>query len=360
MTHDHTANNAAAAPLARRRWGLAATLIGLLLVIGTGVVAGQVEPVALRRVLSVGLALATGDLGDRAFNDSAYAGLQRAQRDLGVRFRVVALQGRDAQFQNLRDLAQERHDLVIAIGQENADAIKAVAAEYPSQRFAIVDSAVEDPNITSITFRELEGDFLAGALAALLSPSGTVGFLGGADIPVIRRIEHGWTQGVHYINPQAQIISSYAAGKNDFSGFNKPDVGLQLTEAMYRQQAGVVYAAAGRTALGAITAAQQQGRLVITTGTDQRWLAPAVVLTSRTKNMDAAIVSLITELQAGRLRPGTRVLDLASGGVGLAPLDGQDLGPDRPALVPPEVRDRIAALQRDLVAGTIHVAEYQP
>jgi basic membrane protein A len=343
-----------------RRWGALATLAGLLGVIAIGIATGPAPPAAPQRILSVGLALGTGDLGDRAFNDSAYAGLQRAQREMGVRFRVVAWKGGDRQLSNLRDLAQERPDLIIAVGQENAAALTAVAQEYPTQRFAIVDIAVDAPNVTAVTFRELQGDFLAGALAALLSPGGTVGFLGGADVPVIRRIQHGWEQGVRSINPQARILSHYAAGKDDFSGFNKPDTGQQLTATMYQEGAEVVYAAAGRTALGAIMAAQQQGRLVITTGTDQRWIAPQVVVTSRTKNMDQAILRLLADLQAGTLQPGVRVLDLSSGGVGLAPLDGAGLEYGAPTLVPPEVRERIEAIQRDLAEGKIVVTEYQP
>ncbi len=343
----------------RRRWGVAATLLGLFLVVAIGLVGGRTAPSAPQRIMNVGLALATGDLGDRAFNDSAYAGLQQAQRDLGVRFRVTAWRGRNNQVNNLRALAQERLDLIIAIGQENADAVQTVAQEYPDQRFAIVDAAVDAPNVTSVLFRELEGDFLAGALSALLSPDGTVGFLGGADVPVIRRIEHGWTQGVRFINPQARIIVRDAAGKDDFSGFNQPDRGLELATQMYEQGAHVVYAAAGRTALGAISAAHQQGGLVITTGADQRWIDPNVVVTSRTKNMNTALFRLLTELQSGTLQPGRRVLDLVSGGVGLAPLDGSGLTPP-PSLVPVELRERIAAIQRDLVAGKIRITEYQP
>lgn len=330
--------------------GVLATLIGLLLVVGVGINAGQPARADPQPITSIGLALATGGLGDRAFNDGAYAGLQRAQRAFNTRFRVVEWKGRAAQVENLRDLAQERHDLIIAVGQENAQALGAVAAEYPSLRFAIVDAEVNAPNVTSVVFRELEGDFLAGALAALLSPGGTVGFLGGADIPIIRRIEHGWTQGVRYVNPDARILVEYAGGKDDFSGFNKPDVGAELTTRMYRQQAEVVYTPAGRTALGAIEAAKRQQRLVITTGNDQRWIAPDVVVASRTKNMDTAIFRLLTELQANELEPGTRELDLRLGGVGLTPLDSR--------LVPADVREQLAAIKRDLDAGKIEVQEY--
>lgn len=332
--------------------GFLATFIGLLIVVWVGIVAGQTVPPAPERVLSVGLALATGGLGDRAFNDGAYAGLQRAQQVYGIRFRVAEWKGADNQAANLRDLAQERHDLVIAVGFENGQFLQQVAQEYPQQQFAIVDAQVDQPNVTAVTFRELEGDFLAGALTALLSPNGVVGFLGGADIAIIRRIEHGWTQGVRYVNPNANILVEYIGGKDDFSGFNKPERGLELTTEMYQQQAEVVYTPAGRSALGAIDAARQQQRLVITTGSDQRWIAPTAVVTSRTKNVDTAIFTLVSELANATLAPGQRTLDLASGGVGLAPLDG--------GLVSPEIQATLATIRRDLESGAILVQEYTP
>lgn len=341
------------------RWGgIAVTILGLALVVAIGVVGGRPSPAAPAPVVTVALALATGDLGDRAFNDSAYAGLQRAQRELRARFRVIPFRGA-GQAEALRALAQERPDLLIAIGQENAAAVALVAAEFPAQRFAIVDAAVEAPNVSSIVFRELEGDFLAGALSALLSPDGGVGFLGGADIPVIRRIEHGWRQGVQYIDPDAQILVEYIGGKDDFSGFGKPDIGMQLTTSLFERGAGVVYTPAGRSALGAIEAAERAGRLVITTGTDQRYLAPAAVATSRTKNMDAAVFALIRELAADTLEPGLRELGLDAGGVGLAPLDGGDLPADATP-VPAATRERIEAIMADLRAGRIVVEEYRP
>ncbi len=330
--------------------GFFTTLIGLLAVIGVGFVASHTALTEPQPVLSVGLALGTGGLGDRAFNDDAYGGLQQAQQAYGIRFRIVEWQGNQAQVTNLRSLAQECHDLVIAVGQEYVPIIEQVALEYPQQRFALVDAQAEAPNLTSVTFRELEGDFLAGALAALISSSDVIGFLGGADIPVIRRIRFGWTQGVRYINPDAQILVYYASGQGDFSGFNKPELGLELATEIYESQADVIYTPAGRTALGAITAAEQQQRLVITTGSDQRWIAPEVVVTSRMKQIDTAVFTLITELQAGTLQPGMRVLDLQSGGVGLAPLSTE--------LVPLEVRIRLEAIAEDLDRGAIVVREY--
>lgn len=337
----------------RRFLAVIATLLGLALVVAVGIVGGQPAISSPRPVRTIALALAVGDLGDRAFNDSAYEGLQRAQRELGVHFRVVPFRDPARQPDTLRELAQERPDLVIALGFDNAEAVAVVAPEYPAQPFAIVDAAVDAPNVSSVVFRELEGDFLAGALAALLSPGGTVGFLGGADVPVIRRIEHGWRQGVLYANPEATILSEFISTGGDRSGFGRPDLGKTLTVAMFEAGADVVYTPAGGSALGAIEAAREAGRLVITTGTDQRWIAPEVVAASRTKNMGQAIFALAEEVVAGTLTPGARELDLFSAGVGLTPLD------DSP-LVARAARERLAAIEAELRAGRISLTEFAP
>lgn len=342
-----------------RKLGALATIIGLALVFGIAIAVSPAPSEEPQRILSIGLALATGDLGDRAFNDSAYAGLQQAQRAFGIRFRVAPWKGSSGQYQNLRELAEEQHDLIIAIGQENTDVVAHVAQEYPQQRFAIIDSAVDAPNVSSIVFRETEGDYVAGVLSALLSPDGTVGFLGGADIPLIRRIEYSWAEGVRSVNPQAQILSYYVAGKDDFSGFNNPDKGLLIAQEMYERGARVIYAAAGRSALGAISAAQEQKRLVITTGSDQRWIAPSVVVTSRTKNMDAAVVSLIADLRDNTLQAGIHTLDLSTNGVSLAPLDGSGLS-DPVVIVPPDIRMKVRDTEQALIEGTLQVREYSP
>lgn len=304
-----------------------------------------------QRVLRVGMALGRGGLGDRSFSDSAYEGLQRAQREFSMRSHIIDFQEGEEQVANLRTLVGENHDLIIALGQEYRSAIETIAPLYPEQHFALIDAQVEAPNVTSVIFRELEGDFLAGALAALLSEQNTVGFLGGADIHIIRRIEHGWSQGVRHINPNATILVEYAGGPNDFSGFAKPELGFELTTKLYAQQADVVYAAAGRTALGAIDAARQHRKLVITTGSDQRWLAPEVVVASRTKNMDIAVYTLLNEQRQGTLQAGTRELDLTSGGVSLTPLDS--------ALIPSDVREQVRQLQIRLMNGDIVVQVYQ-
>ncbi len=334
--------------LGQRGFTLLLTLLGVGLVIFVGWQLGGRTPPVQQRVISVGVAIGRGGVGDRSFNDRAIEGLIKAQQEFNIRSRLIELE-RDQQEANLRTLSGEGHDLIIALGQEYVEPLKTIAHEFPNQRFAIIDAEVDAPNVTSVTFRELEGDFLAGALSALLSKTGTVGFLGGASIPVTRRIEYGWKQGVLYINPEARILRDYAGDTDDFSGFAKPELGLELTERMYKQGADVIYVEAGRTALGAIEAAKLNGKIVITTGSDQRLLNPDVVATSRTKNVDIAVFTVLKELREGTLESGTRVLDMKTNGVGLAPL-GEPL-------VSAEVAAQIEQIRQQLHDGTITVDE---
>ncbi len=298
----------------------------------------------------VALMLARGGLGDKAFNDGANAGLQKAADELGAEIKTFEYQDGDAQLDALRQAAKDGYNPIIALGSENAKAISTVAAEFPKLSFVIIDTTAQGDNVTSVTFSELEGDFLAGALTALLSPNGKIGYLGGADVTVIRRIEFGFKQGVAYVNPQAEVNSQFIGGKDDFSGFAKPDVAKELTTQMYTDGNEIVYAAAGGSGLGAIEAALAAGKPIITTGSDQRWIAPEVVVTSRTKNMDAAVFNIIQQFTQGTLKPGTITLDYRSGGIGLAPLSE--------TLVSAEIKAQFEQIRADLEAGKIKIQPF--
>jgi basic membrane protein A len=301
------------------------------------------------RIFSVGLVLGAGGLGDKGFNDSAFEGVERASQKLGIRYDVLEFLG-ESQSAHLQGFAQKGLDLIIVIGWENIGPLREAALRYPDQRFAYLEETVEAPNITSVVFRELEGDFLAGALCALLSQNGRVGYLGGADVLVIRRIEYGFVQGVRYINPNTVILSRLAGGKNDFSGFGKPELGRTLAAELYDEGADIIYCAAGKTGLGAIEAAEAKDRLIVMTSTDQRWISPEHVMSSRTKNIGNAVYMLIEKLIKGELQAKTIELDLATGGVGLAPLES-----DR---IPDKVKRRIESLKKDLIKGEVKAEEY--
>jgi len=300
-------------------------------------------PGGSQRVLRIGMILARGGLGDRSFNDSAYSGLQSAQQQFGVRYDTIDFTTDEANLEGLRALAREKYDLIIGIGFENGPPIQTVAAEFPGLRFAVIDTVAEGANVASVVYREPEGDFVMGALAAMLTKTNQVGFIGGVDLPVIRRIEAGFTQGVAYENPAVAVRSELAGT------FTDPLAGQQLAAAQYAAGVDVIYNAAGRTGLGVIDAAKAAGKLTIGTSGDQRYLAPGFVVGNRQKRLDTAVTTLIAEVQQDTFAPGTRSLGLKEQGLTVGPFDE--------ALVGAEMRSHLEALQARIIAGEIVVGE---
>jgi basic membrane protein A len=320
--------------------GLVVLCIALALASG---VAGCVSPTPTARpVLTVGVILGTGGLGDRSFNDSAYAGLQEAQREYGIRFKTINYTTDDTNQAELRRLIENGYDLIIGIGFENAEYIQSLSQEFPDRKFAVVDTIVEGDNVASIVYREQEGDFLMGVLAAMLTQTKIVGFVGGADIDIIRRIEGGFKQGVAYQDPEVRVLSQMAGT------FSDPQAGKSLALEQYAAGADVIYNAAGRTGLGVIEAAAETGNLTIGTSGDQRYLAPGSVVGNRPKRVDMAVLSLVQELEEDRFQAGVRSLGLAEDGLGLGPFDEE--------LVTASMLNRLQELKQQIIAGDISIA----
>ncbi|MDY7077783.1 MAG: BMP family ABC transporter substrate-binding protein [Chloroflexota bacterium] len=301
---------------------------------------GEQQPTS-RPVLSVGMILGSGGLGDRSFNDSAYAGLQEAQRQFGTRFHVITRTTEEADLEELRGLIRQGYDLIIGIGFENAGYIETLAQEHPDRYFAVVDTVVEGDNVACVIYREQEGDFLMGVLAAMLTESKEVGFIGGMDIPPIRRIQSGFEQGVAYQDGEVEVIADLAGT------FSDPEIGKSLARAQYEAGADVIYNAAGGTGLGIIEAAREMDRLTIGTSGDQRYLAPGNVVGNRPKQVDTAVLTLIRGLESGQFTPGVRSLGLAEGGLSLGPFD-EDLVTDAMA-------NHLEELKAQIVAGELMV-----
>jgi basic membrane protein A len=299
------------------------------------------ETPAIRPVLSVGMILGSGGLGDRSFNDSAYAGLQEAQEQYGTRFHVITRTSEEADMEELRNLLRQGYDLIVGIGFENADYIATLAQESPDRHFAVIDTTAEGDNVASIIFREQEGDFLMGILAAMLTEGKKVGFIGGMDIPPVQRIESGFRQGIAYQDDSVEIVSDIAGT------FADPEVGKSLALAQYGAGVDVIYNAAGRTGLGIIEAAQEANALTIGTSGDQRYLAPGHVVGNRPKRVDTAVLVLIEELEAGRFTPGVRSLGLAEEGLALGPFDE--------SMVTGAMLERLETLQEQIVTSEIVV-----
>ncbi len=324
-----------------RRLGIAlvcVTAIVMLLsmpLVGCGAVGQQ------SRILKVGMLLGSGGLGDRSFNDSAYAGLLEAQRRYNIRFETVTSVSKETNLNSLRSLASNNYDLIMAIGIEHLDTLQTVAKEYPKVHFAAVDFELAGDNVSSIVYREQEGDFLMGVLAAMLTKTKSVGVIGGTDIPAIRRIMSGFKQGVAYQDPSVKVTS-------DFAGtFSDPQVGLQLALSRYNEGVDVIHNAASRTGLGIIEAARQTGKLTTGTSGDQRYLAPGNVVGNRPKRVDTAVLMLVDEAQHGSLKSGVRSLGLKEDGLSLGPFDEK--------LVTREMSDRLDALKQKIVDGQIQI-----
>ncbi|MBV9439059.1 MAG: BMP family ABC transporter substrate-binding protein [Candidatus Eremiobacteraeota bacterium] len=289
------------------RAALVLTLLSLCVAL-----AGCAQRSASSGAVRIGMVTDVGGLGDRSFNDSAYAGLQRAQRELHVD--TVVLQSRSAaDYQiNMTVLANKEFDEVFAIGFLMAKDVTEVAERYSKRHFSIIDAVVDEPNVTSVTFKEEEGSLLAGALAAMTTRTKTIAFLGGMDIPLLRKFEAGYTAGAHEIDPAIKVLVKYVGSFDDVAA------GKELAGVQYDEGADIIYAAAGKAGLGAIDQAKaRSGVYVIGVDSDQDALAPGKILTSMVKRVDVGVFRVCQDAAARRARPAHLTLGLKEGGVGL-------------------------------------------
>ena len=307
--------------------------------------------------LDIGIVFDVGGRGDKSFNDGAWLGGQLAADSLGARVRYIEPgEGSDREA-GLRLLAAEGMDLVLAVGFIFTDDVLALAREYPNVRFADVDFSVATdslgrplplpPNLVALKFREEEGAFLVGAMAALVGESKRVGFIGGMDIALIHKFEAGYRAGVLHVCPDCQIIAQYAGVTPE--AFKNPGKGKELALSQYQQGVNVIFHASGSTGLGVFEAARTTGKLAIGVDADQYAEAPGHVLTSMVKGIDAAVFDVAKSVQAGTFEGGVRVLGLAEHGVGYV------YDENNRALIPDSVRERLLALEADIIAGRIRV-----
>ena len=307
--------------------------------------------------LRVGLVFDIGGRGDKSFNDSAYRGLERAQRELGATFQYIEpAEGADRET-GLREYASRGFDLVIGTGFMFSDDIEKMAREFPQVRFACVDFTVKPdatpealpPNLVGLRFREEEGSFLAGAAAALVSKSQILGFVGGMDIPLIHKFEAGYLAGAEHVRPNVQVLTGYAGVTP--SAFKDPAKGKELATSMYGRGADVVFHASGTTGFGVFEAARAAGGLAIGVDSDQADAAPGFVLTSMVKDVDVAVFETIRAVKENRFRSGVQTFGLRENGVRLV----RDAG--NAQWITPTVGARLDALADSIVSGAIQVPQ---
>lgn len=265
--------------------------------------------------MKVGVMLSDVGLGDQSFSDAAFAGLVKARDELGIFFDYRELQTSGTYEKGLTELVEAGNDIVVGLGFMVVEDLEKVAKKYPKQKFILIDSVSEMENITSITFKEEQGSFLAGAIAGMVSKTNKVGFIGGADVPLIRKFKSGFEQGAKAVNPNAEIKVVYA---NDFGN---ADLGAGIASDMIADGADVLYAAAGLTGVGVLQEAQQEKKYAIGVDSDQYFFAEKAVVTSMLKNIDVALYETIKEFaNEEKLASGPIELGMTENGVGLAPI----------------------------------------
>jgi len=273
-----------------------------------------------------------------------------AKADTGVAYQDFEIQNDSQREQALRKFAERGFSPVVAIGFSHAEAVKKVAAEFPDTHFAIIDMVVDAPNVASIVFKEQEGSYLVGVLAALASKTGKVGFVGGMDIPLIRRFACGYVGGVKATAKDDEVFQNMTGTTG--AAWNDPVRGGELTKNQIDQGADVVYAAAGATGLGVLQTAADNKKLSIGVDSNQNYLHPGSVLTSMVKRVDLAVYNAYADTKADKFTGGVQALGVKEDGVAAA------IDDNNKALITPEMQAAVDKAKADIIAGTIKVHDY--
>ena len=313
---------------------------------------GAVAAVALTAGASLAEPALIFDLGgkfDKSFNEAAHNGAQRWAEQTGQTYREIELQSEAQREQALRRFAEAGANPIITMGFAMADPLAAVAGDYPNTKFVAVDvNWLDAPNIRQVSFAEHEGSYLVGMMAAMASKSGTVGFIGGMDIPLIRHFGCGYAQGAKAVNPDINIIANMTGTTP--AAWNDPVKGSELTKAQISQGADVIYAAAGGTGVGVLQTAADEGILSIGVDSNQNHLHPGQVLTSMLKRVDVAVYDA---MKAGEdVQTGVFTMGLAEDGVGVA------MDENNAELVTEEMSAAVADARSDIINGNITVVSY--
>lgn len=309
-----------------------------------------------RGKIRVGIVFDIGGKDDRSFNAAAWQGVQRAAKDFPIVLRDIEPGTPNAIEPAMRAFAERGFDLIIGVGFAQAPIMEQVAKDYPNIHFAIIDGVSQLPNVASLVFKEHEGSYLVGMLAARTSRTGTIGFLGGMDIGLIHRFAKGYEEGAHAVNPNIRVIQNYV-GVTD-GAWNNPGKGKELSLAQIQKGADVIFTAAGNSGLGAFDAVEQQGKqngrathYVIGVDSNQNMVKPGFVLTSMVKRVDNAVYNIVQELVNGKFSPGLHVFGLDKDGVGYS------MDEFNRELITPEAIQEVEEAKKRIIAGEIKVTD---
>ncbi len=292
------------------------------------------------------------DLGgkfDKSFNEGVYNGLQRFSSETGVEVMEFEVSNEAQREQAFRRMVQRGATIILGIGFGQADALAAVAADNPNLQFGIIDvSWLDLPNVRQYAFKEHEGSYLVGVAAALASKTGKVGFVGGMDIPLIRRFACGYVQGFKAAG--GQEVYQNMTGTTP-AAWNDPTKGAELARSQFDRGADIVYAAAGATGIGVLQAAKDQGKMAIGVDSNQNYLHPGTMLTSMLKRVDVAAYELFTDARNGQFSSGVHLLGTKEGGVDWA------VDEHNQALVS-AFKSEVDKIKQDIISGKIEVHNY--
>ena len=282
---------------------------------------------------------------DKSFNEAAYSGAERWKKESNKPYLEFEIANAAQREQAMRKMAERGASPIVAIGFSQGSALEKVAKEFPKLNFAIIDYVITLPNVESVVFKEHEGSFLVGMMAAMASKTGKVGFVGGMDVPLIRKFQCGYEQGVKYANPKAEV-SANMTGTTP-SAWNDPARGGELAKAQFAKGVDVIFAAAGGTGVGVYQAAKDSGKLAIGVDSNQNHLHPGTMLTSMVKRVDNAVFSSFKKHKAG-----VTALGLKEGGVDVA------MDQHNAKLVSAEMKAKVDAARADIISGKIKVIDY--
>ncbi len=297
----------------------------------------------------VGIVFDIGGKDDRSFNAAANVGMLRAKKDLPIVLRDVEPGDPTSIEPAMRAFAQYGYNLITGVGFAQEPVIKLVAKDYPQLHFVLIDSFVDLPNVASLLFKEHEGSFLVGMIAAYKNQTGTIGFIGGMDIPLIHKFATGYEEGARYVNPKIRVLKNYV-GITD-TAWNNPGKGRELANSQYEQGADVIFQAAGNSGLGVFDAAESYKKFAIGVDSNQNWIKPGFVLTSMLKRIENAVYNTVKEEVEGNFKGGKHVYGLDNDGIGYA------LDEHNKHLIPDSVIEKVEQARRDIIAGKIKVTD---
>jgi len=282
---------------------------------------------------------------DKSFNEAAFRGIERWKKETGKPALEFEIANESQREQALRRMAERGATPIIAVGFAQATTVEKVAKDFPKLQFTIIDGVARLPNVQSVLFKEHEGSFLVGMIAELTSKTGKVGFIGGMDIPLIRKFLCGYEQGVKYANPKGEVFVNMVGTTGQ--AWNDPARGGELARAQFAKGADVIFAAAGGTGMGVYQAAKDSGKLAIGVDSNQNHLQPGTMLTSMVKRVEVAVYEAAKDF-----KPGIVVLGLKENAVEYA------LDQHNQKLISPDIKKKVDAARDDIIAGKIKVADF--